>query len=491
MTTHTPLRSRLHVYSDDALGTSDATELGQRLRQGEITSAEVTEAAIARLNAAGDLSGLVLNTFQEARHRAEHKTFNGFFAGVPSLIKDNIDLRGLATCHGSAALGSKPMKKTSALAKQYLAQGFNLLGKSTLPAFGFTASTEMAHTPATRNPWHLDHSAGGSSGGSAALVAAGAIPIAHGNDGGGSIRIPAAVCGLVGLKSTRGRLVTQEAAKGLPVNIVSDGVLTRTVRDTANFFMEAEKYYRNPKLPPLGEIRGPSRKRLRIGLMVDSITGESTCPQTRLAVENTAKKLSDMGHHVDIAHINLPQRFVDDFLLYWAMLAFFVSKFGNALFSQGFDSQQLDPLTLGLARYYRQRFLKTPGMLRQLKKSQAHYAEVFNQYDVVLTPVLAHTTPELGYLGPEVDFDTHLERLLRYTSFTPANNAAGSPGLSLPLGQTLTGLPIGVQLNGRHGDERTLLELAFELEEAQPFARLDQRQDHHPAHSDKRNGGQK
>ncbi len=482
MTAPSPIPPRLHAFRDDALGTSDATELAQRLQKGEITSTQATEAAIARLNAASDLNGLVLNTFEDARQRAAHTRFDGFFAGVPSLIKDNIDLQGLATGHGSAAVGSKPMKQTSALAKQYLAQGFNLLGKSTLPAFGFTASTEMAHAPATRNPWHLDHSAGGSSGGSAAMVAAGAVPIAHGNDGGGSIRIPAAVCGLVGLKCTRGRLVTQEAAKALPVNIISDGVLTRTVRDTANFFMEAEKYYRNPKLPPVGQVDGPGQKRLRIGLMVDSIAGEPTCAQTRQAVESTARLLSDLGHKVEIARIDLPQRFVDDFLLYWAMLAFFVSKFGRMLFPQGFEHHQLDPLTLGLARYYRQRFLKTPGMLRQLRKSQARYAEVFNQFDVMLTPVLAHTTPELGFLGAAVDFDTQLERLLRYTTFTPANNAAGSPGISLPLGQANNGLPIGIQLNGRHGDERTLLELAFELESAQPFKRLDQ---FHLAHTAK------
>lgn len=113
-------------------------------------------------------------------------------------------------------------------------------------------------------------------------------------------------------------------------------------------------------------------------------------------------------------------------------------------------------------------------MLRQLKQSQAHYAQVFSQYDVVLTPVLAHTTPELGYLGADVDFDTQLERLLRYSAFTPANNASGSPGLSLPLGKAENGLPIGVQLNGRLGDERTLIELAFELEEQQPFRHLGQ-----------------
>ncbi len=471
MTQHT-----LHAFTDDALGTDDATALAVRLQRGDISTTDATEAAIARLQRVNPtLNGLVLDTYAEARERANNKHFEGFFAGVPSLVKDNIDLRGLPTRHGSAAVGGKPMKKTSVLAKQYLAQGFNLLGKTTLPAFGFTASTEMAHAPATRNPWHLNHSAGGSSGGSAALVAAGAVPIAHGNDGGGSIRIPAAVCGLVGLKNTRGRLVTQEAAKALPVNIISDGVLTRTVRDTANFFAEAEKYYRNSKLPAVGHVTGPGKQRLRIGLMVDSIAGDPTCPQTRAAVEATARQLSALGHHVDVARIDLPQRFVDDFLLYWAMLAFFVSKFGRALFPQGFDGQQLDPLSQGLARYYRQRFLKTPGMLRQLRQSQARYAEVFNQYDVVLTPVLAHTTPELGYLGADVDFDTQLERLLRYTTFTPANNASGSPGLSLPLGQADNGLPIGVQLNGRHGEERTLLELAFELEQVQPFSRLDQR----------------
>lgn len=465
----------LHAFTDDALGTDDATALAERLQRGEISITAATEAAIGRLQRVNPtLNGLVLDTYTEARERANNKSFEGFFAGVPSLIKDNIDLAGLPTRHGSAAVGAKPMKKTSVLANQYLAQGFNLLGKTTLPAFGFTASTEMAHAPATRNPWQLNHSAGGSSGGSAALVAAGAVPIAHGNDGGGSIRIPAAVCGLVGLKSTRGRLVTQEAAKALPINIISDGVLTRTVRDTANFFAEAEKYYRNRKLPAVGHVTSPGKQRLRIGLMVDSIAGDPTCPQTRAAVEATAKQLSDLGHHVDVARIDLPQRFVDDFLLYWAMLAFFVSKFGRALFPQGFDRQQLDPLSQGLARYYRQRFLKTPGMLRQLRQSQARYAAVFNQYDVVLTPVLAHTTPELGYLGADVDFDTQLERLLRYTTFTPANNASGSPGLSLPLGQADNGLPIGVQLNGRHGEERTLLELAFELEATYPFQRLGQ-----------------
>ncbi|WP_101674442.1 amidase [Alloalcanivorax mobilis] len=465
MTSH-----RLHAFTDDALGNDDATALAERLRRGELSAEQATQAAIARLERVNPvLAGLALDTFRDARARARNQDFKGFFAGVPSLIKDNIDLRGLPTGHGSQAVNPAPARKTSVLAEQFLAQGFNMLGKTTLPAFGFTASTERQGAPATRNPWHTGYSAGGSSGGSAALVAAGAVPIAHGNDGGGSIRIPAACCGLVGLKSTRGRLVTQEAAKALPINIICDGVLTRTVRDTAHFFTEAEKYYRNRKLPLIGQVGGPGQTRLRIGVMLDSITGDATCPQTRAAVTETAEWLSDLGHHVEPARIDLPQRLADDFLLYWAMLAFLVSRFGKRVLSPAFDASQLDPLTRGLAIYYKQHFLQTPGMLFQLRQSRQRYARVFGDYDVMLTPVLAHTTPELGYLGADLPFETQLERLLRYTTFTPANNASGSPAMSLPLGQTSDGLPIGVQIAGRHGDERTLLELAFELEAARPF----------------------
>ncbi|EKF74295.1 amidase [Alcanivorax hongdengensis A-11-3] len=463
----------VHAFTDDALAHHDATALAALIAKGEIHPREATDAALARLAAVEpQLNAMVLTDREASQARASEKTFTGFFAGVPSLIKDNIDMPGLPTRHGSAAVGGKPLKKTSVLARQYLAQGFNVIGKTRLPAFGFTASTELAHDGATHNPWHGDYSAGGSSGGSAALVAAGVVPIAHGNDGGGSIRIPAACCGLVGLKCTRGRLVTQEAGKALPVNIISDGVLTRSVRDTANFFSEAERYYRNRKLPAIGQVTGPGKGRLRIGMMIDSITGDPSCAQTRATVEATARQLAGLGHRVEEARIDLPQRFVDDFLLYWAMLAFSVSQFGRALFPQGFDRSQLDPLTLGLADYYKQRFLKTPGMIRQLKKSQQRYARTFNDYDVILSPVLAHTTPPLGYLGADVPFDTQLERLLRYTTFTPANNASGSPALSLPMGQTDQGLPIGVQFSGRHGDERTLLALGFELEQAQPLRQL-------------------
>lgn len=181
-----------------------------------------------------------------------------------------------------------------------LSQGYICLGKSTLPEFGFNASTEPAQGDPTRNPWNLDYSCGASSGGAAALVAAGVVPIAHANDGGGSIRIPAACCGLVGLKPTRGRVVDNDAARDLPVNIISDGVVTRSVRDTAGFLAYAESWFKNRKLPAIGHVQGPpSGRQLRIGLVLDSINGHPpTDPETRLTVEQTARYLEKLGGHI-------------------------------------------------------------------------------------------------------------------------------------------------------------------------------------------------
>ncbi|MDX1804217.1 MAG: amidase [Alcanivorax sp.] len=463
----------LHAFRDDILADHDATALAALIARGDIHPREALAAALARLDQVEPrLNALALDNRENALKEAEKNTFSGFFAGVPSLIKDNTDTAGHPTGHGAAAVHPRPARRTSAFARQYLAQGFNLLGKSRMPEFGFNGSTEFDGADPTRNPWHTAYSSGGSSGGTAALVAAGVVPLAHGNDGGGSIRIPAAACGLVGLKPSRGRLVDGEAARALPINIVSEGVLTRSVRDTANFFHAAEQHYRNRKLPTVGRVQGPGQARLRIGIMPDSITGTRSCPQTRAAVADTATLLESLGHRVAEAQIPLPQRFVDDFLLYWAFLSFMVSRFGRHMLSPDFNAAELDNLSQGLARYFRAHLKSTPAMLWQLRRTQRTYAQAFRHYDAILSPVVAHTTPELGYLSPAQPFETLMERLVAYTSFTPANNAAGSPAISLPLAQTDTGLPIGIMLSGRHGGERQLLELAFELEAARPFRRL-------------------
>lgn len=459
----------LHAFRDDVLADHDAVALARLLRAGELSGREVAAAAIARAEAVGALNAVQAEAYETALRRSARP---GAFGGVPTFVKDNTDVAGLPTRHGSDAVPSKPAAADGAFARQYLAQGFTVLGKSRLPEFGFNASTEFLRHEPTRNPWHTDYSSGASSGGSAALVAAGVVPIAHANDGGGSIRIPAACCGLVGLKPTRGRFIDGESARSLPVNIVSEGVVTRSVRDTAHFFAGMEGTWRNPKLPAVGLVEGPGRKSLRIGLSFDSINGHATDAETRETVAATAKLLEGMGHRVEEMVLPVKPSFPDDFRLYWGMLAYSVSRFGNKVIAPGFDASKLDNLSLGLADMYRRNILRTPLMLYRLRKSYDDYARIFRSYDAILTPVLAHVTPKLGHLSPRQDFEPLFANLLRYVGFTPLNNAAGSPAISLPMGASAEGLPIGVQIAAAHGAERTLLELAYGLEEAHPWRRI-------------------
>lgn len=464
-------RSRCHAFTDDALGEHDAVGIAARIRSKKISADEVRAAAVARAQRVNPQINAVAFACYEQPLPLQ-RTTSGVFSGVPSFVKDNTDIGGLPTGHGSAAVRARPAQRDSAFARQYLDQGFAVLGKSRLPEFGFNASTEFADAAPTRNPWHTEYSSGASSGGAAALVAAGVVPIAHANDGGGSIRIPAACCGLIGLKPTRGRLVDGEAARSLPINIVSEGVVTRSVRDTAQFFAGMERTWRNPKLPTIGLVERAGQKRLKIGLVLDSLNGHATDAPTRHMVEATARLLESLGHHVEPMPLPVKPSFAEDFSLYWGMLSFLVSTFGKRVISPSFDASQIDNLSRGLAAMYRRQLYKTPLMLYRLKKSWHDYAETFRHYDAVLSPVLAHTTPKLGHLSPQQDFEPLFERLLRYVAFTPLNNATGGPAISLPMGATAEGLPIAAHLSANHGAERLLLELAFELEQAQPWRRI-------------------
>ncbi|MBP7229048.1 MAG: amidase [Moraxellaceae bacterium] len=466
------MTQKIHAFTNDALGDLDAVGIAERIRNKDVSAREVAEAAIARAKCVEDkINAIELATFEQAVQAAD-RPHTGIFAGVPTFVKDNTDLVGLPTNHGSLAVNARPAKADNAFAQQYLSLGLISLGKSSLPEFGFNASTEYMHAEPTRNPWHTEYSSGASSGGSAALVAAGVVPIAHANDGGGSIRIPASACGLIGLKPTRGRLVDAEAARSLPVNIVSEGVVTRSVRDTAHFYAGAEQFYRNPKLPPVGLVKGPGSRPLRIGLVHDSITGHATDAQTRATVEATARLLEIMGHRVEEMPLPVKQSFANDFSIYWGMLSFLVSVFGKRIMSPDFDASKMDNLSQGLASLYKRNMFKTPMVLYRLKKTLNDYALVFKQYDLVLSPVAAHTTPKLGWLSPSQDFDVLFDRLLRYVSFTPLNNASGSPAISLPMGVTTEGLPIAVQFSAAHGDERSLLEISYALEQAHPWRRI-------------------
>jgi amidase len=462
---------RIHAFGDDALADHDAVGLADLVRRREVSPVELARAAIARVEKVDAvLNAVQMTDYQRALAAAESR--DGLLAGVPTFVKDNANLQGLPTLFGSQAVPAVPAASDGAFVKQFRSLGLTVLGKSTLPEFGFNCTTEYQGRAPTRNPWNPAYSCGGSSGGSAALVAAGAVPLAHGNDGGGSIRIPAACCGLVGLKPSRGRLIEGELARSLPVKIVVEGVLTRTVRDTAWFLAGAERNYRHPKLPPLGLIEGPGKRQWKIGLLLDSITGVPTCAETRTAVLQVAVLLESLGHRVEDARIPVPPSFIDDFVDYWSLLAFLVSLLGRWRLGRQFDPGRLEDLTRGLAARFRRRCWRTPRMLYRLQRTFRQRRNMLGEFDLVLSPVLGHTTPELGHLSPDLPFEELLGRMPRYVSFTPLNNANGCPAISLPLGVSSQGLPIGVQFSAGYGDERTLLEIAYELEQAQPWPRI-------------------
>ena len=464
---------RIHAFSNDVLAEHDAVSLADLIRKGEITSSEVAAAAIARARKVnGTLNAIEHEIFAHALMTSASRKPTGVFGGVPTFVKDNADMQGLPTRSGTRAATPHVAKKNGPFTEQYLAQGFTVLGKSSLPEFGFNASTEFEEDHPTRNPWNPEYSAGGSSGGSAALVAAGVVPIAHANDGGGSIRVPAACCGLVGLKPTRNRHRNNQSASTMPINIVSEGVVTRSVRDTAAFMAGLEVFYRNPKLPEIGRVEGPGKKKLKIGLIIDSITGTPTCDETRAVVNETAKLLESLGHEIVPMPLPVPKSFLEDFTLYWAMLAFLLGTLGKFVIGPDFDAKKLDPFSRGLVEYYRKRMLKTPGMLYRLNQSENLYKQAMRPYDAVLSPVLGHVVPKLGHLTPGQPFEELYERLMRYVAFTPLNNAAGSPAISLPMGVCANDLPIAVQFQAAHGNERTLLEIAYALEAARPWRKI-------------------
>lgn len=468
---HRTSGEQVHAYRDDALGDHDGIGLAALIRDGEVSRREVVEAALAR---AEQVNGLLHAIAYRDDRRAYAETVRprpGPFSGVPSFVKDNTDVSDMPTGHGSEAFAPIRGKHDAPVTRALLGTGLVPLGKSRLPEFGFSASTEFRTGEPVRNPWNTAYSAGASSGGSAALVAAGVVPFAHANDGGGSIRIPAAACGLVGLKPTRARFAPGPLERVLPVNIVAEGIVSRSVRDTAHFFAAVEHPRRLRPLPPVGLVEGPGSRRLRIGLVLDSVRNVPTDDETRAAVLATAEYLEKSGHEIVEMEPPIGPEFADDFTLLWALLAATVAGLGPKLVKD-FDAQKLDGLTRGLADSYRRRRGETFGALRRLRQSSESYAQASAAVDAVLCPTLAHTTPKLGYLSPNQPFDQLLSRLMDYVAFTPLNNASGSPAISLPLGESSIGLPIGVQFMGRHGDERTLLELAYELEAEKPFRRL-------------------
>jgi amidase len=469
----------VHAFGDDAMGDLDAVGLANAVKSGQVGRAEVVEAAIARIEAVNwALNSLAYEAFDQARAEAAKSSApadDRFFSGVPTFIKDNADVAGLPTMCGADAWEPFDAVADGEFTQLYLATGPTSLGKTQMSEFGFNASAEHPRLGPVRNPWDTDYTAGASSSGSGALVAAGVVPIAHANDGGGSIRIPAGCNGLVGLKPSRGRLPFDPGLRWLPVGIGTNGVLTRSVRDTAVFYREAERIWRNPKLAPVGDIAHPGRQRLRIAVVTCSVQRECS-PELRALTLKSAGLLEELGHRVEHVEddLPLPSSFVADFVLYWGFLALMQVRAGRRMFGNSFDRTRLDALTLGLVRDTSRCIHRLPRVIMRLRRTRWRTAEFFRTYDVLLTPTVAGETPRIGHLAP-TDYQQVMDRLIEWVAFTPVQNVTGEPAISLPLAESSNGLPVGMMLSAGIGREARLLELAHELEEARPWARI---QDH-------------
>lgn len=464
--------TRVHAFGDDALGEHDAVGLAAEIRSGRISRKEAVQAAIERTRVLDEqLDGLAADRFSAAVHDADRPQ-DGFFAGQPSFVKDNSDVAGLPTQHGTRAFVAGPAPRDGDFARMYGLIGTTVLGKSRLSEYGFSASAEFAEEGPVRNPWHLGHSSGASSAGSAVFVAGGAVPMAHANDGGGSIRIPAACNGLVGLKPTRGRTPSDKMNREMPVKIVHDGVLTRSVRDSAAFLRESERVYRELQLPPVGDVTGPGKQRLRVALVTDSVGGRGPDDETAQTLLHTAGLLEELGHVVEPVAAPVPDSFAEDFLVYWSVLALFLTRTGRRTFNRTYDCDRNDNLTRGLARHAARNAWRLPLAITRLNRAHRVTERFFADHDIVLTPTVSRVTPELGWLDPKQPYETVVQRLVEWVAFTPLQNATGDPAISLPMGTSTAGLPIGVQVSAARGHDRRLLEVAYELEEAQPPERI-------------------
>jgi amidase len=459
----------------------DATAQADLVRRAEMSPKDLVEAAITRIEAVNpQLDAVIRTRFDQARAEAAGDLPDGPFRGVPILFKDlGCLVAGDATAFGLGPLRDLRWPVTSYLAQQFRAAGFIPLGRTNVPELGSTVTTESLSFPPARNPWQPGHSTGGSSGGSAAAVASGMVPVAHANDGGGSIRIPASACGLVGLKPTRGRVsqgpLTGEAWAGG----VIDGAVTRTVRDAAGVLdvistrMPGEPYYPPPLPRPLREEVGADPGRLRVGVLDRPGAGDFLDdPQCRAAVAAAARLLESLGHHVEESAP--AAMFEPEFARHFSTLiaadtALRLQAF-EGLLGHPIGEEEIEPRN---AEYRRAggalgavAYLESRAWIGMWARRMADWR---NGHDLLLTPTLGAPPPELGWFtadGPSREG----RRIASFIPYTAQFNMTGQPAVSLPLHWTPGGLPVGVQLVAGYGREDLLIRVASQLEQAAPWA---------------------
>ncbi|WP_084527975.1 amidase [Nocardioides dokdonensis] len=457
----------------------DATALAAAIRDGELSAREAVEASIARIERLDPGLNAVIGTrFEAALEDVERGLPPGPLTGVPTLVKPlAADVAGLPSAGGSRLFADVVAQQDSELVRRYRAAGMVVLGTTNTPELGKngTSTEPLLHGP-TRNPWDTSRSTGGSSGGSAAAVSAGLVPVAHGNDGGGSIRIPAAMCGLLGLKPSRGRVPGAPYDSSLAGPVSVHHVLSTSVRDSALLLdltstTPPGALFAAPSEPAgfLARMQaGPGR--LRIGVATTVPDGPDTDPECAAAVRRAADLLDDLGH--EVVETELRYRLGEVLTCSGRVMgAGLVALVDDRLQELGRELREDDIEPFTRAMYERYSTLSAADLVRALQGFERIAREMGTTYadlDVVLTPTLARPTPELGVADPRRP-DTMYEHGRLISAYTSICNVTGAPAVSVPFGTDERGMPIGVQVIADLGGEGLLLALAAQLEQAAPW----------------------
>jgi amidase len=459
----------------------DATALAGLIRRGEVSALEVSEAAIEVIAAQNPiLNAVITPLFDEARRTASAPLPDGPFAGVPFLLKDLMaEYAGARLCEGSAYLRDHISTHDSELVARYRRAGLVVLGKTNTPEFGLVPTTEPALFGPTRNPWDTSRTTGGSSGGSSAAVAARWVPMAHANDGGGSIRIPASCCGLFGMKPTRGRNPMGPDYGDVAGGLAVEHVVTRSVRDSA-ILLDAtgtpdtgDPYVAPRPARPFAEEMGRDPGQLRIVFSTRPVTGLDVHPDCVAAVREAADLCAALGHEVSEGAPEIDSDLlVRRFGAAWGGFLGWAIEYWRLKTGVEPSAEHFEPATWKL---YQSQSRRTPAdyllAIQDLQMLSRQIAAFSEQYDVWLTPTLCAPPQPLGYFdASSIDQGEYLKRLGQYTHFTLICNVTGQPAVSVPLHWNADKLPIGTQFIGRYGDESTLFRLAAQLEQSRPWA---------------------
>jgi len=463
------------MAAPDDLAFYDATAQAELVRNKDVEPIELVEAAIERIERLNPtLNAVITPMYDLARARATGALPDGPFRGVPFLLKDIMASHaGVRMAMGSKLLQNFVPDHDSELVVRLKRAGLIILGKTNLPEFGILPTTEPELFGACRNPWDTDRTTGGSSGGAAAAVAAGMVPMAHANDGGGSIRIPAACCGLFGLKPTRARNPMGPDFGDVISGLVVEHAVTRSVRDSAALLDATagpdvgDPYWAPPTARPYVQEVGADPGKLRIAYTSNAATGARVHADCVRAVESVAKLCSDLGHAVEGAALDINGEMVHDaFSVLWA------AGCGSTLKALGSTKDQVEPLTWALKEicdnFSAADYVIALMTLQNISRAVARF---FLDYDVLLTPTVAEPPVALGTFDAPPDNPlAAIERAAAFACFTPLCNMTGQPGMSLPLFWNDDNLPVGIHFAGRFGDEATLFRLAAQLEAARPWA---------------------